>query len=432
MFARGWLIGLCAWSLAGQAAPPIEHWVLANGVRVYFVASPALPMVDVRLVFAAGSARDGGQAGLADLTNQLLADGADGLDADQIAERFESLGAQFGAGVSRDTATVRLRTLTGEAMLGPSLDTLRLVVTDPRFDTADFERERGRMVVAARERQQEPDEIAEDTFYAAAYGNHPYALPPQGTVDSLQGLSRDAVVAFYKRYYVGRNATLAIVGALSRERAEGLAETLVGKLPAGEPAPPLAPAAARAKFVTIDHPSTQTHILVGQPSLTRLDPDYFPLYVGNQILGGSGLVSRLFKEIREDRGLSYSVYSYFLPLAAKGPYVVGLQTKNDQAREALELARQNLERFIADGPTEEELKAAKDNLVGGFALRIDSNADLVAYLAVIGFYRLPLDYLDTFTSKVEAVTREQIRAAFQRHVDPRDLATVLVGEPQSG
>lgn len=432
MFAKAWLMGLCAWTVAAQAAPPIEHWVLANGARVYFVASPELPMVDVRLVFDAGSARDGGHAGLADLTNRLLGDGADGLNADQIAQRFESQGAQFGVDVGRDTATVSLRSLSDEAMLAPALDTLRRVVTDPRFDAADFDRERRRMIVAARERQQEPDDIAEDAFYSAAYGDHPYALPPEGTVDSLQALIRDEVVAFYKHYYVGRNATLAIVGALSRERAEALAETLIGKLPPGEPAPPLAPAAAKAKFVTVEHPSTQTHILVGQPSLTRLDPDYFPLYVGNQILGGSGLVSRLFKEIREDRGLSYSVYSYFLPLAAKGPYVVGLQTKNDQAREALDLARQNLERYIAEGPTEKELKAAKDNLVGGFALRIDSNADLSAYLAVIGFYRLPLDYLDTFTGKVEAVTRDQVRAAFQRHVDPSDLATVLVGELQPG
>ena len=148
-------------------------------------------MVDVRLVFDAGSARDGGHAGLADLTNRLLGDGADGLNADQIAQRFESQGAQFGVDVGRDTATVSLRSLSDEAMLAPALDTLRRVVTDPRFDAADFDRERRRMIVAARERQQEPDDIAEDAFYSAAYGDHPYALPPEGTVDSLQALIRD-------------------------------------------------------------------------------------------------------------------------------------------------------------------------------------------------------------------------------------------------
>jgi zinc protease len=429
MSASRWFWLLLAAAPAVSAAPPIEHWVTENGARVYFVASDALPMLDVRVGFDAGSARDGASPGLAALTNRLLSDGAGDWNADQIAERFESRGAEFGAGSARDMAWVSLRSLTEEALLEPAVSTAAVILRAPRFAPEGFERERSRMVTAARERQQEPDEIAEDAFFAAAYPGGPYGTPPGGTEASLRALSREQVLAFYRRYYVARNATVAIVGALSRAQAEHLAAALTKGLPAGEQAPPFPPAAALAagSDVRISYPSKQTHVRIGQPSVTRLDPDYFPLYVGNHILGGSGLVSRFSKEVREKRGLSYSVYSYIAPLAGRGPFVMGLQTKNDQTPEAIKLLRENLLRFIEAGPTDQELKSAKDDLVGGFPLRIDSNAKLAEYLSVIGFYGLPLDYLDTFTAKIEAVTREQILRAFRTHIHADRLVEVSVG-----
>jgi zinc protease len=166
---------------------------------------------------------------------------------------------------------------------------------------------------------------------------------------------------------------------------------------------------------------------MGQPGVRRGDPDYFALYVGNQILGGGGLVSRISEEVREKRGLSYSAYSYFLPMRADGPFVLGLQTRNDSADEALKVLRQTLVDFRNDGPTGKELEAAKRNITGGFPLKIDSNSDILGYIAMIGFYKLPLDYLDTFNGKIEAVTAKQIRDAFQRRVDPDRMVTVTVG-----
>ncbi|HEY9198412.1 MAG TPA: pitrilysin family protein, partial [Gammaproteobacteria bacterium] len=220
-----------------------------------------------------------------------------------------------------------------------------------------------------------------------------------------------------------------IVGAVDRAAAERLASEAVRALPAGEPAPALPDVAdpAHAREQRIAHPSSQTHIQLGQPGMTRDDPDYFPLYVGNYVLGGGGLVSRLSEEVREKRGLSYSVYSYFMPMAERGPFTLGLQTRNDQSAEALTVLRETLAKFVADGPTEKELKAAKDNITGGQALRIDSNRKILEYLAVIGFYQLPLDYLETFNGKVEAVTLEQVRDAFKRRVQPERMLTVLVG-----
>jgi zinc protease len=429
MSVSRWLWLLLAVTASAGAAPPIEHWVTGNGANVYFVASEQIPMVDVRVVFDAGSARDGGSAGLAALTNRLLADGAGDWNADQIAERFESRGAQFGSGSARDMAWVSLRSLTEEDLLQPVVDTVAAVLRSPRFSAEGFGRERSRMITAARERQQEPEDLAEDAFFAAAYLDGPYAAPPDGTEGSLAALTRAQVVDFYRRHYTAHNATVAIVGALSRAQAERLAGALTQGLPSGEAVPPLRPAAVLAapRNIHIDYSSKQTHLLIGQPSLTRLDPDYFPLYVGNHILGGSGLVSRLSREVREKRGLSYSVYSYFMPLAGKGPFLMGLQTKNDQAPEAVRLLRENLLQFIREGPTAKELRAAKDDLVGGFSLRIDSNGKLVEYLSVIGFYGLPLDYLDTFTAKVEAVTRDQVVQAFQRRIHPDRLVEISVG-----
>ncbi len=414
--------------VAAPALPAIQTWTLANGARVYFVPARDLPMVDVRVVFDAGSARDGAHAGLARLTNTLLADGAGDLDADQVATRFDALGVRFGSGALRDMAWVSLRSLSEKETLDAAAALVARVLTAPRLAPADFRRERARMRVARKAAEQSLGEVAERAFYRALYGSHPYAHPPGGTARSLAAITRAEVLRFHRRYYAGRNAVVAIVGDLDRDGARALARRVAGALPAGAPAPPLpAVPAPAARTVEIRRTSTQTHVRIGTVGMRRGDPDYFALYVGNHVLGGGGLVSRLSQEIRERRGLSYSVYSYFVPMHRRGPFVMGLQTRNGQAREAVSLLRAGLRRFVADGPTEAELAAAKENIIGGFPLRIDSNADIVEYLAMIGFYRLPLDYLQTFPQRVRAVTRAAVRDAFRRRVDPQRLVTVVVG-----
>ncbi len=431
---------LCAFALtafsltqspSATAAPDIQHWQTRNGVRVFFVPAAELPIVDVRVVFAAGSARDDGKPGIAQLSNGLLSEGADGLDADAIAQRFEGLGAQFGSGIDRDMAWVSLRSLSEAKLVTPALDLLAKLLRHPDFPAQAFERERQRMLIALQEQEEKPEQIAENAFYKALYGNHPYATPPEGTVDSLKALTRDDVQGFHKQYYVAHNALIAIVGALDRKGAEKLAETVAGSLPEGAAAPalPVVKDLAAAEDIRKQHPSTQTHVYVGQPGLARGDADYFALYVANHVLGGSGLVSRLSDEIREKRGLSYSVYSYFFPMAQKGPFLMGLQTRNDQADEAQRLLRETLAKYRAEGPSDTELTAAKRNITGGFPLRIDSNSKILEYLSVIGYYNLPLDYLDTFSKNIEAVTREQAHAAFKQRVQADKLVSVRVGGP---
>ncbi len=425
----GVLLLVFAWALPAQAMPPIQHWETKNGARVYYVPAPELPMVDINVTFAAGSARDGEHAGLAHMVSTLLDSGAAGMSADALATRIEELGAELETGSARDMAWVSLRSLSDARYLEPALDIMGSVLGRPDFNKADFERERNRTIVAVRSSEQSPSTVAEHAYYLSLYGSHPYARRPSGTEESLGKIRLEQVKDFYRRYYVARNAVIAMVGDLDRKAAEQLAEKLSGQLAEGRQADKLpAPEPLKeAREERIFHPSAQTHVRMGAPGMNRSDPDYFPLYVGNHVLGGGGLVSRLNEEIREQRGLSYSVYSYFSPMEQDGPYLLSLQTRNDQVDEALSVMRDTLEKYVKDGPTEEELVAAKKNITGGFALRIDSNSKILDYLVMIGFYGLPLDYLDTFNDKVMAVSRAQVLDAYRRRVNPDTMSTIIVG-----
>ncbi len=431
MYAKlGFLIVLLFSSSAAWALPKIEHWALANGVRVYFVESHELPMVSISAVFDAGSARDTrGKEGLAQLTNGMLAEGAGELNANEIAARLENLGAEYGASSDRDMAMVSLESLSDKEFLEPALDVFVKLLLAPSFPEDSLARERRRALIALQRIQQSPGDLAGKTFSELLYDGHPYGIFPLGTEAGLNTITRKDLVEYHRRYYVGANAVLAMVGDVSVTQAKRIAERLFGKLPAGEAAAPLPKVADLPRPVKrqLSYPSSQSHILLGEPGITRTDPDYFALFVGNYTLGGGGLVSRLSDEIREKQGLSYNVYSYFSPLKERGPFTMGLQTKNAQRDQALNLMRKTLAEFVASGPTEEELQAAKKNLTGGFPLRIDSNGKILDYLALIGFYRLPLNYLDEFIPHIEAVTAAQIRDAFKRRIDPERMVTVIVG-----
>ncbi len=416
--------------VAQGAQLEIQQWETGNGARVYFVPAMELPMVDVQIVFDAGSARDGTRPGVAQLTSRLLDSGAGALNADAIAESFEDLGARFSAESHRDMAVVNLRSLSDPGYLGPAIDTLALILRDPTFPDDALERERSRLLTVLQREEQSPGSLASNAFWRAIYRDHPYGSHPLGTPESLAGLTRADVAAHHREFYVALNAVIALVGALNRAEAEALAERLVSDLPAGNAAPalPAVPPLDEPQRIHIEFPSSQTHVLAGQAGMQRHDPDYFPLYVGNHILGGNGLVSRINDEIRDKRGLAYSAYSYFSPMRAAGPFILGLQTQNEQAETAIEVLFSTVGDFINQGPTAKELSAASRNITGGFPLRIASNHDIASNLAVIGFYGLPLDYLDRFNAQVEAVTREKIRDAFRRRIVPGHMVTVTVGQ----
>ena len=386
-------------------------------------------MVDIQVLFDAGSTRDGDSLGIAMLTNSLLADGANGEDADMISNGFESLGAIYASDVGYDSASLQLRSLTENDLLTKAIKNFKKVISLPDFPKDALERKRSQMLIAIKAKEQSPAAIAKDAFMSAIYQSHPYGQPSDGNEVSIKAITRKDIVSFYNKFYTAKNSMIAIVGAIDRKSAEEISEDIVNALQDGEKVSLLSKVKDLddSKNIFIEYPSTQTHILVGQPGVKRGDADYFPLYVGNHILGGGGMVSRLFEEVREKRGLSYSVYSYFNPMLFKGPFIAGLQTKTDQSDEAISVVLENIKNYIELGPTEEELISAKKNIIGGFPLRADSNSKILNYLVVIGYYKLPLDYLRTFNANVEAVTIEHIKDAFKRRLTVDKLVTVKVG-----
>jgi len=412
-----------------QAAAKIEHWQTPQGSRVYYVHTEGLPMVDIQVAFDAGSARDGSQFGLSALTSALLDTGAGQWNADEIAQRFESVGAQFGAGISSDMASVSLRTLTDKPLFDKALETVQVILAKPSFNEADFQREKSRTLAGLKQQEESPADLAGIAFYKALYGDHPYGHPSSGLIPTVSVLTVSDLRSFYQKYYVAANAMVVIVGDLTRQQAEQTAEKLVGGLPVGQKPEPLPEVLmpVKAGMQHIEFPSSQTHVLVGMPGSYRKDPDYFTLYVGNHILGGGALVSKLFDEVREKRGLAYSASSSFAPMFRSGPFAISLQTRNDQTGQALDVVNKTLADFIAKGPTEAELVAAKKNITGGFAMRFDTNKKLASYVSMIGFYEMPLDYLDTFEQNVDKVTAASVKDAFKRRIDPQLMQTITVG-----
>jgi zinc protease len=431
LLLRGWaaFMLLCLSSQA-LAILPIEHWQSASGAKVYFVANRDLPMLDVSVDFPAGSAYDSREkSGTAAMTHGLLRLGADGLAEDEIARRFADVGAGIGGRFDADRAGLSLRTLSDPARRGVALDLLARILRAPQFPASVLEREKVRQIGALKEADLRPDTQASRTFFRLVYRDHPYSYRSVGDVETVGRLTRDDLLDFYRRHYVADRAVVAIIGDVSRQEAEAIAEQLTGSLPRGGAAAELPAVEPLPQAVTriVAHPATQSHILIGAPGIRRDDPDYFALFVGNHILGGGGFVSRINEEVRQKRGLAYSAYSYFAPQRARGPFVIGMQTRRDQAEEALAVVRRTLREFIAEGPTEQELRAARQNITGGFPMRIDSNRKIHEYLAAIGFYNLPVNYLETFVANIERVSVADIRAAFARRVDPERMVTVVVG-----
>ena len=421
---------LVLFSVTVHATPKIQTWQTDNGAKVLFVPANEIPMLDVRIVFDAGSARDEGISGLAALTNGLLAEGAGGQTAKQIAESFESVGAQIEYGSSKDTSLVGVRSLTESQYLTPAIKSLTQVLTQPDFPQKAFQRELNRMKVAVKARQQSPAALAGEAFNKAVFGDHPYASPSSGTAESLERLKLDDVRNFYRQYYVASNATVVIVGDVERWQAEEIVKAIVSPLATGVKATalPEVKSLTEAKKIVIDFPSAQTHIFVGQPGVKRGDKDYFSLYVANHPFGGSGFTSRLVDVIREDNGLAYSVYSYFSPMREKGVFAMGMQTKTEQAEQALLLLNEQLKKYVDEGPEKAELVASLSNITGGFPLKFDSNGKLLEYIAMIGFYNLPVDYLDHFIENVRAVDVDKINDALTRRLHPDKMVTVIVGK----
>ena len=427
---------------SAMAGIPIEQWTQPSGARIYLVESPAIAMVDIKVDFDAGSRRDpAGKTGLASVTASLSsqgvrATGADpALDENALGEAWADLGASYSVGASADRMSFSLRSLTYPDLLPKAVALAARQMGEPSFPQDIWLRDRERMNASLKESRTRPASIAGRAYAAAVYGGHPYGQ--EMTESALANISVADMAALYASVIQPCRAVVTIVGAVTRAQADTLVSQLLSRLkpssaassPNCAPLPAVAevPSLMQAKDERIAFESAQAHVLIGQPGFKRDDPDFFALTVGNYTLGGGGFVSRLTTEVREKRGLSYSVYSNFSPGLHAGAFTIGLQTRPDQTEQAVQVSREVLKKFVAEGPTDAELVAAKSNLIGGFPLLIDTNSKLLGNVSNIAWNRLPLDYLDTWTKQVEKITAADIRAAFARKLQPERMVTVVVG-----
>jgi zinc protease len=428
------LFGLLA---SAQATLPIKQLESFNGARAYLVQTKSLPMVDIEVSIDAGDRYDPvGKSGLADLTADLMAYGVRGekglLSEAQIADEIADLGANIGLSVSGERATLRIRSLSRKDLRDRAVQLAAAMLSAPTYDANIVAREKQRTITSLLEAETKPEYVLERRFKSMVYGKYPLAESP--SVKSVSAITPADLAQFHKRFYRGDRMIVSIVGDVDQAQAKEIVQGLLKRVPQFGPAipsltqlqrSPVEPLAERQVAIPFD--SQQAHIAMGMTAVTRNNPDYFPLLVGNYILGGGGFVSRLMAEVREKRGLAYSVFSYFSPGKDVGIFQAGLQTKSDQGSMALEVMSETIGNFIAKGPTDSELAAAKANLVNGYPLRIDNNRKLLDNVSSIVWNDLPLDTMEVWTKQVEAVTLDQVTVAFQKYLAMDRMKIVLLG-----
>ncbi|MBC3950325.1 M16 family metallopeptidase [Pseudomonas folii] len=406
----------------------IQTWQTAEGAKVLFVEAHELPMFDMRLTFAAGSSQDQNLPGVAVLTNAMLNEGVKGKDVTAIAQGFEGLGADFSNGAYRDMAVASIRSLSAADKREPALKLFSEVVGKPTFPADSLTRIKNQLLASFEYKKQNPGSLAGEELFKRLYGNHPYGHPSEGTAESIKPITLAQLKAFHAKAYAAGNVVIALVGDLSRDEAQAIAAQVSASLPKG---PALAklptPAEPKAGETHIEFPSKQTHLMLAQLGIKRNDPDYAALSLGNSVLGGGGFGSRLMTEVREKRGLTYGVSSGFTPMQTQGPFMIGLQTRAELSENTLKLVQDIVRDFLANGPTQKELDDAKRELAGSFPLTAASNSSIVAQLGAIGFYDLPLTFLEDFMTQSQSVTVEQVKEVMNKHLSADKMVIVTAG-----
>jgi zinc protease len=411
-------------------AAKIDRMVTPNGIEIWHVRDNTLPMISVEFAFEGGTAQDPAEKpGVANMVASLLDEGAGDLDAQAYQQRLEERAINISFAAQRDSLRGSLKALVEHRE--QAFDLLRLALMAPRFDVDAVERVRAGVLAGLRRRTTNPSDIAGDRWFARAFPNHPYGRPERGTLDSVPRIGIDDLRAYHRNTFARANLKIATIGAVEASEVATLVEKAFGSLPARAklvPVPEIAPqGAGEQEIVQLDVP--QTVITFGGVGLKRADPDFIPAFVLNHILGGGGFSSRLYREVREKRGLAYSVYSYLAPLDRAGLFMGGVSTRNDRAAESLSLILEQIRKIAESGPTAEELAKAKSYLIGSYPLRFDTSGKIAGQLLEIQVENLGIDYIDRRNGLVEAVTREDVRRAANRFLADARLLVTLVGRP---
>jgi zinc protease len=417
---------------AFAGASRVERIVTPAGIEIWLVRDKNLPMMSLEFAFLGGAAQDpADKPGVANLVAGLLDEGAGDLDAAAFHERLEERAISLSFGVNRDNLRGSIRTLSENR--DQAFELLRLALTAPRFDGQELERIRAAMLAQLRRRTTNPSDIAADNWFARAFPGHPYGRPSQGTLESLPTIAVDDLRTYVRRVLARSNLKIAAVGDIDAAQIALLVDRTFGSLPPRNDPQPVADMEPRGLGTTetIEVKVPQTVITFGGIGLKRADPDFIPAFVFNHILGGGGFESRLFREVREKRGLAYSVYTYLAPFEHTGLFLGGVSTRNDRVVETLEIIVAEIKRMAAEGPTADELEKAKRFLIGSYPLRFDTSGKITANLLDIQIENLGIDYIDKRNALIEAVTSEDIRRAGRRFLAEVKLLVMLVGEPQA-
>ena len=409
------------------AMPPVQRAVLSNRLVLLVSEERSLPFVTFQLLIDSGSWKDpSGEEGLSYLTARGLLLGTSKHTANQINEELDFMGASLNSSSGRDSAALTLRILKKD--LDKGMDLFMEVLNQPTFPEEEIRREIEKTLATIQSEEDQPEQVAEKEFQKTLFLNSPYGHPVEGTKESVPKLTREGVIRFYRSCYHPHSAILTVVGDITDDEVKTKLVPRLEKWPTGE-IPKLVFMTKfenEQKTVKLDRPITQANIILGNAGVSRENPDYYALTVMNYILGGGGFASRLVKEIRNKRGLAYSVASFFDAGKYPGSFRIALQTKNASAHEAIALSLQQMERIQKELVSEKELEGAKKYLIGSFPMRLDTQGKLAGFLTQVEYYDLGLDYAKKYPVLIRSVTREDVLRVAKKYLHPKKYVLVIV------
>lgn len=419
-------VAVAMFALSPAFATTIERVISPGGIEAWLVREPSIPLIAVDFAFRGGGSQDpAGKAGVASLTASLLDEGAGDLDAKTFQQRLEEKAIDLGFSVTRDYVSGSLKTLTENK--NDAFELLRLALASPRFDAEAIERARNQTLASLRRQTTSPNDIASLRWWATAFAGHPYGQPTRGTLESVPVISADDIKNYARRVFARDTLTIAIVGNIDAAEASAMLDRVFGALPAKAELAPVAPASPQGlgQRVDVDLDVPQSVVMVGGAGIARKDPDFMAAYIVNHILGGGSFSSRLYREVREVRGLAYSVYSALVPLDHAALFMSGTATRADRTGQTLEVLINEIERLAVSGATENEFAKAKSYLKGSYALRFDTSTKIASQLVAIQLDDLGIDYIDKRNSLIDAVTLADVQRVAKRLLSGGLLVTVV-------
>ena len=429
---RGAIVVLAmALAPAPAAAVEVTRVVSPGGVEAWLVEEHRVPILSMEVVFRGGAGLDpDGREGLANMASALLDEGAGEFDSQAFQARLEDLSIRLHFDAGRDTFTASLKTLS--AYSGEAFDMLRLALTAPRFDSEPVERIRRQLQVRLARNAEDPDRIVGRTWFDTAFAGRAYGRPVDGTPESVAAITADELRAFAAGQIARDRMVIGVVGDITPARLAALLDATFGAVPARRAPLDMTrfEPAARGRLIVIERDIPQSIAVFGHAGIARDDPDFYAAYVMNRVLGSGSFTSRLGEEVREKRGLAYSVYSYLAPMDRAALFMGRVATENAAVAESLDLIRAEFARMRDHGVTEQELADAKTYLTGSFPLRLDSNDRIAGLLVAIQLDDLGIDYIDRRNGYIEAVTLDDVNRVARALLKPDDLLIVVVGKPE--